>query len=128
MLSLRQLKRSGTRGGRGEYEVDPVEFGTLVTLFANTRGKDETKMLLRSVLTNREMADIVRRIKIARWLQRGMTYDQIAELTDAGRTTIALVGNALKSNGGIFERILHRTPQILSPIERSILSRLKRGK
>jgi len=112
----------------GEYRVDPEDFERLVTLLTGARNKNEAKLLLRSILTNREMADIVRRITIAKLIEWGMTYDQIMEAAGVARPTIALVNNALKANQGIFARILHRVPLVLNPTERAILSRLKRGK
>lgn len=126
MLSIRQLNRSRSQGGRGEYYVDTNDFDRLVTLFAAAKGKGEVRLLLRSLLTNREMADVVRRVGLARMIQQGMTYDQITDITQAGRSTIALVNNALKVNSGIFDKVLHRIPP--DRLERAILNRLKRGK
>ena len=110
----------------GEYRVDTADFERLVILLSETKNKNETRLLLRSLLTNREMADIVRRVTIAKLIGRGMTYDQIAEVAGVARPTIALVNNALKTNQGIFERVLHRVPFILNPVERAIIKHLKK--
>ena len=127
MLSLRQLRNRQTTGGVAEYRINPDDFERLVTLLNESRTKHEMRLLLRSLLTGRELADIVRRITVAKLIERGMNYDQIVKITGAARSTVSLVNNALKINKGMFHQILHRAPLVLNATERAILRHFERG-
>lgn len=79
------------------------------------------------MFTNRELADVVRRIMIAKYLTNGQSYEQIAKNVQTGKLTISLVRKMLKWNPELV-KMLNPKIKIQPNIEEQIINRLKQGK
>lgn len=132
MLSIRELKRKKTKsqlltsGGSNEYKLDPNDFNKLIELLSN-KTTSQLKYLIRSLLTNRELVDIIRRIIIAKMIISGYTYKEINKETGSGQATISLVKQSLLINREILRKLIEQTCN-LTPFDKYIKRRLKKGK
>jgi len=132
MLSIRELKRKKTKsqlltsGGSNEYKLDPNDFNKLIELLSN-KTASQLKYLIRSLLTNRELVDIIRRIIIAKMIISGYTYKEINKETGSGQATISLVKQSLLINREILRKLIEQIYN-LTAVDQYIKRRLKRGK
>jgi len=132
MLSRRELmRRRGkknimTTGGMDNYMLHDNDFNEVVKVLAN-KNVVQTKLLLKSLLTNRELSDIARRILIAKMIVKGEGYENILKKIGCSKNTVSLVNKSLMINNGILKQaITNRGGE--EQVERYIKNRLKKGK
>ena len=114
-----------TMGGVYDYEINPTDFSDLIRRLANTP-KQDMDVVLRGLLTRHEIVDILRRIRIAEMLFKGKSYKEIQEAVNTGKTTIALVKQALLRDGALRQFIIGQRK--LSETEAYLMRRLRKGK
>lgn len=134
MLSIRQQQRKGrtksqllTSGGINEYYIDATDFKKISKLFYKATNQKILELLLKSLFTTRELADIARRIIIANMLLEGKSYDDIQNKIHAAKSTISLVKKSLNSYNKTLVKLITDTED-LSTAELYIKRRLKKGK
>jgi len=115
-----------TTGGRGDYYLDSQDFNKLANLLSQASAH-QLKPLLKSLLTNRELVDITRRIIVGKMLLEGFTYQEIQKRTKNAARTTSFVKQSMLTNGGILKKLIEQTYN-LAPIDRYIKRRLKKGK
>lgn len=96
------------------------EFWTMV---ASLETKDEVKNFFRDLLSETEALMLARRIRIAKLLLRGISYEDITKTIRASEGTIAHVHRWLQSGFGGYKTSLPRLEQIL---EKKILAEKKK--
>ncbi len=136
MLAEREIKRGIERrgsknqilttGGIGDYCLDPQDFNKLANLLSQASAY-QLKPLLKSLLTNRELVDITRRILVGKMLLEGLTYQEIQKRTKNAARTTSFVKQSMLMNGGILKKLIEQTYN-LTPIDQYIKRRLKKGK
>jgi TrpR-related protein YerC/YecD len=92
-------KKLVTKGGRGKYQVSQSDFERLAGVFVGIKNLNQSKNLLKDLMTERERADIIRRIHIAKLLMNGMTYNEINFITESSHITISRVHDIIKLGG-----------------------------
>jgi uncharacterized protein YerC len=92
-------KKLMTKGGRGQYLVEYREFERLARIFADIKDIKKIRLLFNDLFTERELADIIRRLHIAQLLLDKKTYSEIQFITNTSRVTIDNVHQVLKSKG-----------------------------
>mgnify|MGYP001581571551 CR=1 FL=1 len=93
-----------TQAGIGKYRWDWTEFYYLVEVVAHSKNMQEILNLFIDLHTQKDMAEIIRRVAIASFLVEGKTYDEISELSGASRTTIARIANKLSRTKSVLSR------------------------
>lgn len=132
MLTEREIKRRKsknqilTMGGVDDYYLDSQDFNKLVNIFSQV-STHQLKPLLKSLLTNRELVDITRRIIIGQMLLEGLTYQEIQKRTKNASRTTSFVKQSMLMDGGILKKLIEQTCN-LTPIDKYIKRRLKKGK
>jgi len=134
MESVRQMRRIPkskrellTLGGKGDYVIEDNELRNLVRILMISRNPTTMRKTIHSLFTNRELADVIRRIMIAKYLTNGMSYDEIRKKAQASKMTISLVRKMLKWNPGLV-KMLNPRVKFRPTIKEEIVNRLKRGK
>jgi TrpR-related protein YerC/YecD len=72
--------------------------------------RDETESFFRDLCTLSELEAMAHRWQVARLLDRGLPYLEIAELTGASTTTVTRVAHWLKHGEGGYKLALERVP------------------
>ncbi|MFO7292470.1 MAG: YerC/YecD family TrpR-related protein [Actinomycetes bacterium] len=72
------------------------------------RTPDEAAAFFRDLCTLRELADLSHRWKVARLLDEGLPYREIAELTGASTATITRINQWLQHGAGGYRLVLDR--------------------
>ncbi|MBO4365891.1 MAG: TrpR YerC/YecD [Eggerthellaceae bacterium] len=78
----------------------------LLRVFATLDDEDTLYALLEDMLTIREIRECSQRLAVARLLDEGRSYNQIAESTGASATTIARVSKCLSYGAGGYRAAL----------------------
>ena len=78
----------------------------LLRVFAALDDEDTLYALLEDMLTIREIRECSQRLAVARLLDEGYSYNQIAESTGASATTIARVSKCLSYGAGGYRAAL----------------------
>ena len=84
------------------------------TMIAGLETKDEVKNFFRDLLSETEALMLARRIRIAKLLLRGTSYEDIIEALHTSEGTIALVHRWLQSGFGGYTNVLPRLEQELN--------------
>lgn len=64
---------------------------------------------LDDLLTEQEISDLAQRIKIAKNIEQGKTYEEVSEKVDASTTTITKVGQVIKYGHGAFNKLFRKS-------------------
>ena len=88
----------------GDLRTPEVE--DLLTVLATLDDKDTLYALLEDLFTIREIKESSQRLAVARLLDQGRSYAQIAETTGASATTIARVSKCLGYGSGGYRAAL----------------------
>lgn len=70
--------------------------------------REETAAFFRDLCTRRELSDLSHRWAVARLLDQGIPYREIAELTGASTATITRINQWLQHGAGGYQLILDR--------------------
>jgi uncharacterized protein YerC len=122
----RNKKEVLTLGGQGDYVIAENELRDLIRILLQITNTDKMRKLVFSLLTNRELADVVRRIAIAKLITRGDSYDKIMVKASTGRPTISLIKKMLRFNPDLVHML---NPEMKwRDNNQDIIKRLRRGK
>jgi TrpR-related protein YerC/YecD len=69
---------------------------------------DEAAAFFRDLCTRRELADLSQRWAVARLLDRGLAYREIAEQTGASTATVTRINQWLRHGAGGYRLVLDR--------------------
>jgi TrpR-related protein YerC/YecD len=83
----------------------------LIKTFRELETRHELADFLEDLLTEDEFVDFAQRIKIAKSILEGKTYEEIAEKVDASTATISKVGQAIKYGKGAFQKLFSANPK-----------------
>ncbi|MFH0912161.1 MAG: Trp family transcriptional regulator [Patescibacteria group bacterium] len=100
-----------TKGGTGEYYVDPATIKELSRIVSAT-SSNQMEKFLEALLTKKELVNITRRIAIAKMILANMTYEEISAETKASKSTLQLVKQSLYENEGLLGDIISRHTKI----------------
>ena len=81
----------------------------LCEAFLSLRNPSEAVQFLTDLLSRQEAMMLAKRIKIAKFLIKGMTYDEIKRILKVSHGTIAKVGEWLLNSGEGYKLITERT-------------------
>lgn len=116
-----------TTGGQHDYYVANDDLNKLVKLLAKSP-RDQIKPLLLSLLTKKELSDIIRRLLIAEMVLNGLTYEEIMKRMGSGKNIVSLVRRSLVDYGGTLTRLLNPGYGMRGATEQYFINRLKQGK
>jgi len=83
----------------------------LVSAFIYTNKLEDVTLFLQDLLTKREMQILSRRLRIAKLLLEGDTYDEIEELLHVSHSTVAKIAGWLAERGDGFRKIIEKLPK-----------------
>ena len=101
----------------------------LIHAFTQTSNVGQAALFLQDLLTKSEMKILGRRLRIAKLLIEGMTYDEIAVSLFTSHATVAKIGAWLAERGDGFRKIIEKLPkqkEIKNWAERSDWDNFKR--
>ena len=78
----------------------------LISTFKDLETKQELSKFLEDLLTEDEILDLAQRLKIAKLLLDGKTYDEIAEKVGTSTATVSKIGQVIKYGQGAFKKQL----------------------
>lgn len=73
---------------------------------------EETALFVRDLLTASEVKILAKRLRIAKLLSEGKTYDQVEKIVHASHGTVAKVARWLSEKGEGFRKVLSRIPKV----------------
>src|SRR5258706_9805346 len=91
----------------------------LVTSLTITRSLNDVVLFLQDLLTKSEIEMLSKRLRIAKLLLSGMTYDEIADSLHTSLATVAKISAWLSERGDGFRNIIQKLPE---PKEREMLT------
>lgn len=83
----------------------------LVHAFVQAQASSEVALLLQDLLTQSEMKILSKRLRIAKLLLAGMTYEQIEEELHVSHSTVAKIAAWLAERGDGFRKIIEKIPK-----------------
>src|SRR3990167_8343369 len=83
----------------------------LVNSLVQSQTVGEAALFLQDLLTKSEMKTLAKRLRIAKLLLDGMTYEQVKESLHVSHGTIAKIAAWLAERGDGFRRILQKIPK-----------------
>lgn len=83
----------------------------LIHAFTQTHNVGEAAIFLQDLLTKAEMKILGKRLRIAKLLLDGMTYDEIAKNLYTSHATVAKIGAWLAERGDGFRKIIEKLPK-----------------
>ena len=93
----------------GSHEWRTPEMEDLCETVASLKSVDETERFLRDLCTLSELEAMAHRWQVARLLEQGLPYLEIAERTGASTTTVTRVAHWLRHGEGGYRSALDRT-------------------
>lgn len=83
----------------------------LVNALVKAQSVADAALFLQDLLTKAEMKMLSRRLRIAKLLLSGLTYEQIEENLHVSHSTVAKIAAWLSERGDGFRKIIERLPQ-----------------
>lgn len=83
----------------------------LVNALVLTKSMSEAALFLQDLLTKSEMKILSKRLRIAKLLLSGMTYEQIETSLHTSHTTVAKIAAWLSERGDGFRKIIEKLPE-----------------
>lgn len=80
----------------------------LVATLRKLKSSKDLSLFIDDLLTEEEILDLAQRIKIARLILDGKTYDEIAEKIQTSTSTVSKIGQILKYGKGGFKKTSDR--------------------
>lgn len=96
---------------RGKEKWDNPDVEELFRAILKLKNSDEAKRFFRDLLTEPEILDFAERWKVARLLDRGVSYTEISRQVWMSSKTIARIQRWLKRGKGGYRLILDRMKQ-----------------
>lgn len=78
----------------------------LVATLRRLKSSKDLSLFLDDLLTEEEILDLAQRIKIAKLILDGKTYDEIAEKVKTSTSTVSKIGQIIKYGKGGLEKVL----------------------
>lgn len=76
----------------------------IINTFRDLETRKELASFLEDLLTEDEILDLAQRIKIAKLILDGKTYDEIAEKVSTSTATVSKIGQVIKYGKGAFKK------------------------
>ena len=76
----------------------------IINTFRDLETRKELSSFLEDLLTEDEFLDLAQRIKIAKLILDGKTYDEIAEKVGTSTATVSKIGQVIKYGKGAFQK------------------------
>ncbi len=91
----------------------------LVNAFVQTKTLSDTALFVQDLLTKKELTTLAKRLRIAKLLLSGMTYEQIETQLHTSHSTVAKIAVWLSERGDGFRKIIEHLPEHkeISPFE-----------
>lgn len=86
-------------------------FLDLVSALVQTKNITEAALFLQDLLTRKEAQNLSKRLRIAKLLIEGKTYEEIEEKINVSHATIAKIAIWLEEKGDGFRKIIERLPK-----------------
>lgn len=83
----------------------------LVHALVQAQSVSDAALLLQDLLTKSEMKMLAKRLRIAKLLLAGMTYEQIEEDLYVGHSTVAKIAAWLAERGDGFRKVIEKLPK-----------------
>ena len=80
----------------------------LVKALVSIESEEECKAFLEDLMTMKELDAITQRLEVAKMLEQGMVYSEIAQKTGSSTATISRVKRALDYGNGGYRTVLDR--------------------
>jgi TrpR-related protein YerC/YecD len=94
---------------RSRHRWQTREMRALFDAIVSLETRQETEAFLRDLCTLSELEAMAHRWQVARLLEQGLPYLEIAERTGASTTTVTRVAHWLRHGEGGYRRALDRT-------------------
>ena len=121
-----KLKRETKLSKRFQSEL----LGDLIEAFTILKDPEDTAQFMTDLLTKAEVSMLSKRLRIAKLLLEGKTYQSIGTQLDASYGTVAKVAQWLAASGTGFKKVISKLPKkhVSEPWgEDSSLNKFKRG-
>src|SRR4051794_19817519 len=96
---------------RGRHEWQTPEMTELFGAISNLQGREEAEAFFRDLCTLAELEAMAHRWEVARLLQQGLPYLEIAHRTGASTTTVTRVAHWLRHGEGGYRLALERAKE-----------------
>ena len=83
----------------------------LVNAIVGAKSIGDAALFLQDLLTKSEMKMLAKRLRIAKLLLAGMTYEEIEKQLHVSHSTVAKIGVWLSERGDGFRRVIERLPK-----------------
>lgn len=80
----------------------------LVATLRRLKSSKDLSLFLDDLLTEEEILDLTQRIKIAKLILDGKTYDEIAVKVQTSTSTVSKIGQIIKYGKGELEKVLEK--------------------
>ena len=84
----------------------------IINTFRDLETRKELSSFLEDLLTEDEFLDLAQRIKIAKLILDGRTYDEIAEKVGTSTATVSKIGQVIKYGKGAFKKELGKRSKV----------------
>ncbi len=82
----------------------------ILRAFRKCKTKQELADFLDDLLTEEEILDLAQRLKIAKLILEGETYEEISPKIDTSTSTVSKIGQIIKYGKGSFQKIFPKQP------------------
>lgn len=79
--------------------IEQQVYKILYQVVADSKSPEETEILLRSLLSESELAAVAKRLAIAVFLDKGQSYERIKDVLKVSSATIASVAESMNEQG-----------------------------
>ncbi len=111
MSSYRYVARKGKRLERLSLNEQTELLDDLIEAFAQLKGREETAAFMVDLMTGSEVRNFSKRLRIAKLIIEGKSYDAIRNLVKVAYATIAKVSGWLGGREGVTKDVIKRLPQ-----------------
>ncbi len=80
----------------------------LVVTLRKLKSSKDLSLFIDDLLTEEEILDLAQRIKIAKLIFDGKTYDEIAEKVKTSTSTVSKIGQIIKYGKGGLQKVLEK--------------------
>ena len=83
----------------------------LLNAFRALKTDEETALFVRDLLTSSEVKILAKRLRIAKLLSEGKTYEEVEKIVHTSHATVAKIAHWLSEKGEGFRKVLSRIPK-----------------
>lgn len=92
---------------KADSEFEKEIFDLVFQIIADTNKKEEAEELLKGILTKTELTSVAKRVAVAKYLNEGLAYTEIAKKIKISSATISLIQTQMQENPG-FQIVLEK--------------------